>query len=523
MASRVSSPKWSHKTVGALSLALSILGLVAQFAIRWILLHEYGAGPTLDGYYLALIPAVFISNVGFQALASVVIPLLSDLIEEGRGQSAQSFLKRVNRIAFLWSGALSLLITGAAAAWGPFPYDDFILTVFLCQWVWGVLQGLSVVQRQVLLFFNRPLLSLVLSLLPAFTVLLVFALQPFQSIFELIASTALGQLLSLGLGWWVIEGEWAERSQESESSISSPELKTVFLSALPVFLASINAQIMLAIDQSMAAWWSVGALTLFGTALTLYRLPHTLAETLMRSLTYAELLKLCGQSDSESRSARLSRVFVKMIRVQAFLLVPAALIFVSFGEEIVVALFGYGRFSLSQCRVVYTLLLAFPLYSLGHGLQSAQVTLLVAMKKASRVLAFELALTAFSVLLNILFLPWLGLAGLLASSAVSIVCVSLLIFHSLRELKVVMPKTEILRDFAPVFFAGIGMGIVLLLCRQFLSAPESPSGAFFNIALGVVPASLLYLLVFGALLNRSPKGAPTSLISNPIESGGRSQ
>ncbi len=61
-----------------IALALSILTMAAQFALRMQMTAALGAGPEYDLYLLLMIPATLVAQVGYQAIASALVPRISD-------------------------------------------------------------------------------------------------------------------------------------------------------------------------------------------------------------------------------------------------------------------------------------------------------------------------------------------------------------------------------------------------------------------------------------------------------------
>lgn len=411
---------------------LSVATLAAQYLVRVLMTGQFGAGREYDGFLLAMIPATLVAQVAYQALASALVPAVNALAEEGHPASAQRLSRRASNwmhgvvVALGVAGTIVLMTSSRDAA--------LVVTVFAG---WGLLGGWLVLERQFLLYHGRSLWAAWLTLAPALAICAYGFATPEATLIGYawtgVAAHGLAAAMAAALNKVSWKALLTKYTPATESNSADLSLRPIFLQSAAVILAGFNAQAMAIIDQTMAAWYTAGGLVLLSAAQSIARLPHTLGENAMRMISYRKIVVSAGRPDTPEKTRETSETFAEAVRLQLFFAAPACLLMFFFAGDVVAILFGRGEFGPEDVGQAADILRWFPACALALVLQSVQVQFLVAMKRAGTALRIEVVLTAFSAFLNLLLIPVLGIAGLVASTAISsTICAAVLFVQTHR-------------------------------------------------------------------------------------------
>jgi hypothetical protein len=149
----------------SLALVLSLLTMAAQFAVRMQMTATLGAGPEYDLYLLLMIPATLVAQIGYQAIASALVPRMSDLLGQSRPRAARLLFHRGVMVGNGLGLAVALgLIAILAARGGNAPELTMALAIMAAR---GILGGWVVLERQLLVYNGSFAAGSFFTLLPA--------------------------------------------------------------------------------------------------------------------------------------------------------------------------------------------------------------------------------------------------------------------------------------------------------------------------------------------------------------------
>lgn len=502
----------------SLALVLSLLTMAAQFAVRMQMTAALGAGPEYDLFLLLMIPATLVAQVGYQAIASALVPRMSDLLGQSRPRAARRLFHR----GVLVGNALGVLVT------------TFLLTIlairdgnaaeltmaFAIMLAWGIIGGWVVLERQLLVYNGSFAAGSFFTLLPAAAMAVYGAVAGDPTLHGFVYTGLVASMIALLGSQLSNRRHWnnAMTAAANEDRVISVPWLPIVVAALPIIMASFNAQAMAIIDQTMAAWWQVGGLGLLATALAVGRLPHTVAESLSHSLGYRAMLdavSACQNGLAGGREA-LVAAFRKLALAQAAIIAPAILFVALFPHEIVNFLFQRGTFSVEDAARTAEILRWLPACALGLMLQSIQVQILVAWGAAATALRTELVLTALSALLNLAFLPILGLPGLIVSTALSVTLVGLFLFRVLQRVTGVIRWSDLLEGLRPLAMPLLAALTIALVMRLGLPADWHRAAVVF------VPGTIVAGVFYGCLYTtmRKARIVPASPAAPAVQPAG---
>ncbi|HJP16980.1 MAG TPA: murein biosynthesis integral membrane protein MurJ [Acidimicrobiales bacterium] len=476
--------KPSNTQVVALGIFLSrISGLIRESLLRSVL----ALGPAADAFAAALrIPNLLQNLLGEGTLSASFIPVYSQLLgEDGREEASKAAGATLGLLSAI-SGFLVLLGVLAArpiaAILAPgFDNARFELTVDLLRitfigigalvlsaWCLGVLNS----HRKFFLSYVAPVLWNIAQI-----VVLVFVFTRSWNVFD--AATA--------VAWGLVAGGILQFSVQLVAVWKiAPDLRPTVNRSLPHvveirrrFLPAVAGrgvvQISAYVDLFLASLLSTGAVATLLSAQVLYLLPISL---FVMSVAASELPEMSRTGLSDELTDRSNSA----LRKSLFFIFFTAAIYMSAGEQIIDALFGWGSFSSDDASTVWMVLSAYSLglpavaasrllqtscWSLGNTKGPAQIAgirVLVA-SLVGLALMFPLDLVAFDqggFTTGEVDGPHLGAVGLALGSAVAS---WLEVFLLSRVVRQSLPGLQSLKKLS--FQIGVPAALTFLLAAVF--------------------------------------------------------
>ena len=356
--------KISNTQAVALGIFLSrIAGLLRESLLRAVL----ALGPAADAFAAALRIPNFLQNLlGEGSLSASFIPVYSRLLSEDREEEASKAAGATLGLLTVLSGFLVLvgvlaarpitkiLAPGFEGAKYELTVDLLRITfigtgaLVLSAWCLGVLNS----HRKFFLSYVAPVLWNIAQI-----VVLVFVFIGSWEISDAATAAAWGMVAGGFLQFGVqIAGVWKV----------APDLRPNFKKSLPAvidirkrFFPAVMGrgvvQISAYVDLFLASLLTTGAVAALLSAQVLYLLPISL---FVMSVAASELPEMSREGKSEELTDRANAAIQKSL----FFIFFSAAIYLSVGEQIINAFFGWGSFSSDDAIAVWLVLSA---YSLG--------------------------------------------------------------------------------------------------------------------------------------------------------------
>lgn len=419
-----------------LIVVLTLLVKAVAMGKEMLVAHRFGVGDELDCFLMAYLLPQFLVNVVAGAFSFSFVPILSESIQQNGMAHARKVLRE----------ALSLLI------------GVLLLSVFLLFWLLPsllpvVASGFSaekLAQSQGLSYFLLPVILLnglsvfsasvlntrhhyaMPALLPVMTPLaIVIVLVNFTElgIKALIVGTLIGVLIELSCfvcllrkaDWYVLP-TWR---------METPEIHGL----LKQYSHRITAVLLMSgttvVDQSMAAMdmLPAGSVAALGYGNKLVYLVLGLGGTAVGTVLLSHYSELVAKQDWQLIK-NVTRKIQQIIFLVSTLIVG---ILIFFSDEIVTLLFQRGNFTendvaiVSRIQVFYLLQIPFYLMAMVGG------RLLTAMGRADVLTKITFVNMILNIAGNIVFMKWLGVAGIALST--SLMCMfsylQILLFFSI--------------------------------------------------------------------------------------------
>ncbi|WP_243356025.1 murein biosynthesis integral membrane protein MurJ [Bacillus litorisediminis] len=329
------------KIVGAVAF-INIVARLVGFAREVVIGYQYGTSYYADSINLALTIPNFLYMVVGGAITTAFISVYSKLKDDQKGDFISSTFSYITVVI----GALTIGLILLAAPilnllFGGISQEAFQLTLELYYWMAPstFLLVLAMWMSGVLNVHEKFKLSSFSTLLYN-SVFLLFAVG-FTFLFG-IYSYGLGALIgSAAMAISLLFGFKGVRKRVFRFRFKrSPELKRLWIIAIPILIGGATLQLYTIIQRVFAADLPHGSISAINYASKLTQFPQAVLMTAVTTVIYPLLSKKVGQQDYDG----LAHLFHRGNRLLGLLLIPVTIFVFLYSKEIVEVVFQYGSF-----------------------------------------------------------------------------------------------------------------------------------------------------------------------------------
>jgi putative peptidoglycan lipid II flippase len=419
--------------IGALASLVKIVSLAKEILIARI----FGAGDTLDAFYVAILLPGFLSSIMVNSFSPAFIPTYIQVRETEGDLAAQRLFSSVAafNLAALLGVSLALTVTAQwllpiiGSGFGP---EKLALTRTLLFVSIGSMSvaGLSTSWRAML---NARECFALTALAPIMNPVIIFiaivASSGSQRIYALALGTvfgAVGELALAGYGLWrrgiPIIPRWY--------GLTGP-VRQVLRQAAPAAAGALLMGSTALVDQSMAAMLGSGSVAALNYANKVTPLLLSIGISSLATAVLPSFSRLSANQDW----AGLRHVLNTYTNLIALVTVPLTVVLIIFSEPLITTFFQGGAFTAQDAhlvaRVQSLLFLQLPFYAIGILYVNAISSL-----RRNQILMWGTTISiSVNILLNLLFMRILGLPGIaLSTSGVYLVAFFYLRFMLMRTL-----------------------------------------------------------------------------------------
>lgn len=479
------------KNIALFSIFVAIISKLTGFLRDILLSYQYGANVVSDAYMIAYtIPLIIVGLVG-EAVSTGFVPRYTRIIKDEGKLSASQFTNSLISVLMIFATLiiLTLLI-----------YEDIILNI--------IFPGLSIET------FSLATKYLNITIWAIYPLLLVYILMgiaqiklrflklslislPMNIIFliSIILSDIYGtSILPIGILIGIIsqlvvfykEIEELKKNFKLNINFKNSEIKSLFLSSIPVVLGVSVNQLNGVVDMNMASYVQEGGISIINYSNRINTLLHGVIALTIANMCYPIFAKYINEKNFKELNDIISEVF----RILAIILMPTTLYIIFFSETIVTLLYGRGSFTESDVIITSTVM---QMYVIG--------VLPIAYKEILSRVSYSFNNTTFpfisaligvitNITLNIILSNILGLKGLsLASSIAAIITTMTLIFLIKWKYSEIYLNKIIL-----TFLKFIPITILLLIELSILDNLLSKFG-IFGVVINIISTTILYFLL----------------------------
>lgn len=512
------------KTFATVS-GLTLLSRVSGLARETLTAGLFGAGAQTDAFFLAFrLPNLLRRLFAEGAFSQAFVPVLGQLRTQQGDEAAGRFAGLMGLLLALSVGLITLVgIVGAPVLVyllsGGFSgnADQTALATEMTQWMFPYIFLISLCALASGMLntwgeFRIPALTPVLLNLAFIGSALILAPRLEEPIWALVVAVVMGGLLQLGLQVWGLARRGLLRGwgglilrplRGLREAWASEPVRRAFRLMLPASLAVSVAQISLLINTHIAARLETGSVSWLTYADRLMEFPTAMIGVALGTVLLTGLSRAYSSGD-EAEGQRLVNWGLQVV---VLLSLPAMAGLYSLSTPLAAVLFHYGAF---QDRDLLQTALAMQAYSAGLlGLIAIKV--LAPAFYARQDVRTPVKIAIFSLvstqLLNLLFVPLLGHAGLALATSLAAWLNAGLLYWRLVAMKRFSPSAGWWRLIGQALIASTVMGLVcwqLAAQVDWVATRETP---FLRIGLMAGVLTAAGLVYFGTLwmLGRPPR------------------
>jgi putative peptidoglycan lipid II flippase len=413
---------------GVFLLAVFMVTKVAGYGQRVLVAHLFGTGRDMDAYVLAFtIPDIFLFLVIGGAVSSAFVPVTTERLARGRDTEALAVVNGVMSAALMiLAGGVILLelsapfFVGALAHQLPLRQQELALVLTRIILVQPLFLGLGGFALGVMNAYRRfrPLSLAPLAYdLAGIAGALLLTRVPFHGHPLGIRGLAIGVALGgfahlavqlpalLGIGWRPLRFR----------DIANPGVRRVAVLTIPIALGLVATQANIAVDRVLATGLPQGRLSALDFANEIAQIPNltfTTALTLVTFPFFAEYAAL-------GRMAELRRSATLAIRLNFFVLLPSAVVFIVLGPQVIALLLQRGAFTARSTDLVYTPL---ALFSVGIAAQASiflVARVYYSLQSVVTPMLVAFASVVFNLVATLILIRPLGAGGLALATALA--------------------------------------------------------------------------------------------------------
>ena len=436
--------------ISALSLASRITGLVREMLIA----QMFGAGAWTDAYLAAFrIPNMLRRLFGEGAFSLAFVPILAASRERDGDVVTRELIDAVATVLF-WA----LLVTCVAGVVGA-PLIVWLLAsglkefdgaVVMTRWMFPYIGLISLVSLSagILNTWKRfavpaatPVLLNVASIAAAWWLVPYFRAWGIQPVYSLAVGVMIGGVLQLAiqvpalrsighlphirLRWSGIRAAWAH-----------PGVKKVMRQMGPALLGVSVAQLSLFINTQIASHQGVGAMSWLSYADRLMEFPTALLGVALGSVLIPQLSGAQARGDDVGYSALLDWG----LRLVLLLTLPCAAALLVFPNALIATLFQRGAFNANDVAKTVTALMGYGAGLIGIVAVKILAPGFYARQDMRTPVMISISVLVLTQLMNLVFVPWLGHAGLALSIGMGAMVNAAWLLTGLRRARVYVPS-----------------------------------------------------------------------------------
>ncbi len=467
-------------TVSGFTFLSRVTGLVREVLTASL----FGAGAQTDAFFVAFrLPNLLRRLFAEGAFSQAFVPVLGQVKAQDGEEPARLLASRVGVGLFMSLAGITLLAILAAPAlvWlmtGGFSGDTtrFELTVALTQVMFPYIVLISMVALasgilNIWSEFKIPAFTPVLLNLSFIGCAVFLAPQLHEPIWALAIAVILGGLAQLGLQAWALaqRGLLADLPhllrhpfQSLRQTWKDERVRRILTLMLPASLAVSVAQVSLVINTHIASRLAEGSVSWLSFADRLMEFPTALLGVALGTVLLPSLTK----AHTMNEPARVSQLIDWGLRLVLLLALPAALGLTVLAPALTAGLFHYGAFDLEDLNMTAYAMQGYAIGLLGLIAVKVLAPGFYAQQDIKTPVKIALATLVLTQLLNLVFVPLMGHAGLALATSLAACFNAGLLLVRLRQRGTYRPEPGWGKLILKCLIAALVMGGLLAWLNQ---------------------------------------------------------
>ena len=464
---------------------LIIFGKIIGFGREALIASYYGATAETDAFFFAQsMPSMFFPSV-CNSISTAFVSLYVSKLAGDKQNDADIYASRM----LLATTILSIVLSALGVVFAPvivplfapgFAGAQKILAIHLTRltmsaFVLTMLQYmLSAVLNSKRLFIGAQISGLLYNIvIIVFTVLLGRG----QSMDCLTLVVILGHIVQTAALAFCLRGHF--HLTPRTNPFHHETLRLLQLSA-PILLGNAAIQINTIVDKALSSTLPEGSLSALSYANTLTFLVTSVFITSLSTVLYPTLTADAVSGNLE----QYGKTLLQSLYGLECLLVPISCITLLTAQDIVDIVYARGSFNQTAVSYTATALACYAPMFIGSGIREVLNRAFYALGDTRTPMHNTAVGVFFNVAFSLLFVQWLGIAGIALGTTLSSLITAVLLFRSLRQKMPEVPLPDFLRHLAIQLLGGVALIIVLLIFRRFWNPPYAILRFLFGALIG---------------------------------------
>lgn len=407
-------------------------GYGCDYLVRAFLASKFGDSIQMDAFLLATSIPLWLVTVLVTTMNKAYIPLYSELLVLKKEKHALKLTSNILNLFFV----LSVIVvgTGILLSFVIIPFllpsqsidsQQLITQLFQISLPFVVFSGTISILISIL-YAQKIFLAASASLFlqKILYLMLLIGLFPFFHIHATVISLSLS-------GFFVVVVLFIYMFVKKKITYqfilkpSDENIKRFFGLLSPLLLGALIYKSLTVIDQYMASFLDTGSITYISYGKLVVTVPIGLVGASIATAIFPSF----SEESAKKNIPRLKKSLLQGLRLSTYLLLPLMIIFIILRLPIIQLLFQRGAFSLDASIGTSDVLLYYVGYLFGASVGALLSSMLYALQETKTVVKIGIAGALVNIVLNFVFIKYLGANGLaLGSSIASLVNVALFLY-----------------------------------------------------------------------------------------------
>ncbi len=477
------------------------LSRVAGLAREILAAAMFGTQGNINAFVIAFnVPNIVRSLVADSAISAALIPIYTDMLEQGRKREAQRLIGAVIGLVVMVLGAVTLLAIVLAPVFMPWfalglspalkaetvTLSQIMFPIILLLALTGILAAVLQANGEFGVTGFVPVLWNVVII--GCLGLSELILPANERVTGYAVGIVLGTLVQL---LWLLPYMRGKGPFGFSLGRGVPEVRRVFWMMLPVSLGLGLININASVDNVFAGLVSADAVSSIDKAFRLYILPQGVFSVAISTVLFPAISRMASRKDM----AGVRAMVTSGLRQIFFMLIPASIFLMVLAEPATRLVYQRGAFNGASTHMTSMALFTFTLGLVFNGASLLVIRTFFSLQEpwiATKVALLGLGLNAAG---DLAFYKPFGAPGIpLSTSLVSLITFTVLIVVLRRRIGG-LPRKDLTAGFAKCVFAGIVMGVFTWATFRIVSQAVGTSlvGQLVSMSFAVVAAGLSYL------------------------------
>ena len=476
---------------------ITILSKCFGFIRETTLVSIHGASSVTDAYITAMnIPSVMFATIA-SALATTFIPLFFDIRNKEGETNSLKFSNNVFNIVVI----LSLILASLGFIFAKpiikvfamnFKGEQLILATNFAKimMIGTVFIGLNNILSSWLQIKENFIIPGIIGIPYNLIIILFIIISSKNNVYIMVIGTIIATIVQ-----FIIQFFSSYKTGFRYSiylNLKDKNIKKMISLIVPVFIGVGVAQLNTVVDKSLASTLGNGMITILNSA---NRLDSFVSQIFVANIITV-LYPLLSMLSIENDKTNFSLAIKKSINSIIIITIPISVVSIILSEPIVRLVFERGQFNSKDTILTSQALACYSIGMCAFGVRALLNKIFYSLKDTKTPMINGTITVLLNILLNIVFIKFMGHIGLALATSISSILCTVLMFKDLKKLIKGFNNYNTIYTLIKSLVASIFMGtIVKLVYTGIIAIGVSSTVNLISIGISILIGSIIYILV----------------------------